>query len=82
MCADLHENGMASRYIKRLGGPLYELKKRAADGGARVYFFRFQHDFVLFHAECKKENEADQNMLLDGLDIIEALEGEIPVFNP
>nr|WP_255578712.1 type II toxin-antitoxin system RelE/ParE family toxin [Deinococcus sp. RIT780] len=75
MCADLHQNGMTSRYIKHLGGPLYELKKRASDGGARVYFFRYGEDFVLVHAECKTQDQADQHLLLDALDVIEALEG-------
>lgn len=81
MCADLHQNGIASRYVKPLGGPLYELKKRAPDGGARVYFFRHGGGFVLVRAECKTENKADQAMLLDALDIIEALEDEVPVLS-
>ncbi|WP_412030512.1 type II toxin-antitoxin system RelE/ParE family toxin [Deinococcus yunweiensis] len=81
MCADLHANGMASRYVKPLGGPLYELKKRASDGGARVYFFRYGQDFVLVHAECKHQDHADQALLLDVLDIIEALEGDQPVLD-
>ena len=79
MCADLHHNGTQSRFIKHLGGPLYELKKRASDGGMRVYFLRHQEGFVLFHAECKNENNADSELLADGLDIIEALENELPV---
>ncbi|MDR6221516.1 type II toxin-antitoxin system RelE/ParE family toxin [Deinococcus soli (ex Cha et al. 2016)] len=79
MCADLHENGMASRYIKHLGGPLYELKKRASDGGARVYFFRYGQDFVLVHAECKTQDQADQHLLYEALNVIEALEGHQPV---
>lgn len=81
MCADLHRHGMTSRHIKHLGGPLYELKKRAADGGARVYFFRLGDSCVLVHAECKNENQADPNLLADALDIIEALEGQVPVLS-
>ncbi|WP_412030605.1 type II toxin-antitoxin system RelE/ParE family toxin [Deinococcus yunweiensis] len=81
MCTDLHANGTASRYIKHLGGPLYELKKRARDGGARVYFFRHGQDFVLVHAECKHQDQADQAFLLDALDILEALEGHQPVLD-
>ncbi|GAA4012800.1 hypothetical protein GCM10022631_25650 [Deinococcus rubellus] len=81
MCADLHQNGTASRYIKPLGGPLYELKKRANEGGARVYFFRYGQGFVLVHAECKNESQANQSFLLDALDIIEALEGQQPVLD-
>jgi phage-related protein len=76
MCADLHQNGMESRYIKHLGGALYELKKRANDGGARVYFFRLDDDFVLVHAECKTENSADRTMLSDMLSVIRANESE------
>lgn len=75
MCADLHQNGMQSRFIRPLGGPLYELKKRASDGGARVYFFRYHQDFVLVHAECKNETQTNQALLLDALAIIEALGG-------
>lgn len=37
--------------------------------------------YVLVHAECKTENQADQGLLLDALDIIEALEDEIPVLS-
>lgn len=81
MCADLHIHGMDSRHIKSLGGPLYELKKRANEGGARVYFFRYGQDFVLVHAECKDQNRADQTLLLHALDIIEALEGAQPVLD-
>lgn len=81
MCADLHQHGTDSRYVKPLGGPLYELKKRASDGGARVYFFRYDQGFVLVHAECKNENQANQNLLLDALDVLEALEGQQPVLD-
>lgn len=81
MCADLHQNGMASRFLKPFGGPVYELKKRARDGGARVYLFRYGDDFVLVHAECKTENQADQGMLLDLMDVIEALENQSPVLD-
>ena len=81
MCEDLHQNGVSSRYVKPLGGPLYELKKRASDGGARVYFFRYGQEFVLVHAECKNEKQADQALLLDALDIIEALEGDRSVLD-
>ncbi len=81
MCADLHQNGMESRYIKHLAGPLYELKKRASDGGARVYFFRHDAEFILVHAECKNENKADVVFLGDALDILEALEGDVQVLS-
>ena len=76
MCADLNQHGMDSRYIKPLGGPLYELKKRASDGGARVYFFRLEEEFVLVHAECKTEDAADRALLRDMLRIIKALDAQ------
>lgn len=79
MCADLHQNGMESRFLKSFGGPVYELKKRARDGGARVYLFRYGEDFVLVHAECKTEDQADQALLLDLSDVVEALKGQQPV---
>lgn len=82
MCADLHQHGMKSRFMRPLGGPLYELKKRASDGGARVYFFRYQEDFVLVHAECKTETRTDQALLLDALAVIEALYGGHHVLDP
>lgn len=79
MCADLHQHSTASRYIKHMGGPLYELKKRASDGGDRVSFFCSGQSFVLVHAECKNENQAAQNPLLDALAVPQALGGQQPV---
>jgi phage-related protein len=73
MVQDLHENGMESRYVKALGGPLYELKGRTSEGGARVYFIRANDDaFILGRAECKKEDEADQDLLSSLLDVLMA----------
>ncbi len=80
MCSDLHRNGMDCQHIKHLGGPLYELKKRASDGGARVYFFRLEESFVLVRAECKKEDRASEKLLSDVLDVIEALESGLGIF--
>lgn len=82
MCADLYENGRQCRYLKAFGGPVYELKKRASDGGARVYLLAVGEEFVLVHAECKNENQADQGMLLDVSDIYDALMGHQPVLEP
>ncbi len=81
MCTDLHQHGMECRFLKPFGGAVYELKKRATDGGARVYLFRLGDDFVLVHSECKNENKADPTMLLDILDIIEALQNDQPVLD-
>ncbi len=66
LIADLHEHGDDYRFIKALGGSLFELKKRAKDGGARVYFFRGREkEFILCHAECKKETEPERRLIND-----------------
>ena len=83
MMDDLRANGRESRYIKHLGEPLFELKTRTPDGGARVYFFRLNKDsFVLVRAEVKKENEASEQLLSDVLDVIEAVQQEKDVLVP
>lgn len=83
MMDDLLENRRESRYVKHLMGPLYELKTRTGDGGARVYFFRLNKDsFVLVRAEVKKENEATETLLSDVLDVIEAVKEEKDVLVP
>jgi UDP-2,3-diacylglucosamine pyrophosphatase LpxH len=80
MIGDLSLNGKESRYRKHLGGVLWELKDRTADGGARVYFLQTnQNQFFIYHAECKNENEATQTLLADGLAIRNALEKKIPI---
>lgn len=64
MISDLQANGMNSRYKKHLGGPIYELKSRAEEGGARVYFFQIsQTEFALCRAECKTEDAASAALL-------------------
>jgi phage-related protein len=65
MIADLRENGTKTRYLKQLGGSLYELKTRTPVGGARVYFFVAKGMAILCRAECKKENAASKILLLD-----------------
>lgn len=75
MISDLYQNGMDSGFIKHLGGPLYELKSRTSEGGARVYFLRYDDTaFIVGRAECKKESEADQNLLSSMIDVLEAFE--------
>lgn len=75
MIGDLRINGRSSRFVKHLGGKLYELKARTVHGGARVYFFRLKQDgYVLVRAEVKQKDEATEDLLLDTLDVIEALE--------
>lgn len=75
MMDDLRANGRDSRYLKHLGDVLYELKTRTVYGGARVYFFRLGREgYVLVRAEVKQENEATEALLLDTLDVAEAVE--------
>jgi hypothetical protein len=77
MIADLRENGNETRYLKHLGGSLYELKTRTPVGGARVYFFIAGGVAVLCRAECKKENAASKTLLLDTVKLMnEYSEGE------
>ena len=73
MTRDLRQHGRKSRYVKHLGGPIYELKTRTPQGGARVYFFRTNTEsFVLVRAEVKRENNADTTILDDVAEIIHA----------
>jgi phage-related protein len=71
--------GLISRYIKHFGGPVHELKDRTRDGGARVYFIATSNDeFILVHAECKRENAADTRPLEHVADVLEAFEHKHP----
>ena len=73
MIADLYEHGESCRYIKALGGALYELKTRTPTGGARVYFFRGANkEFMLCRAECKREKAASLTLLESTAEILEA----------
>jgi phage-related protein len=73
MIADLYQHGERCRYIKALGGALFELKTRTPTGGARVYFFRgFNQEFMLCRAECKREQAASLNLLESTTEILEA----------
>jgi hypothetical protein len=68
-------------HVKPLFDAIYEFKDRTSDGGVRVYFIAGQdNEFYAFHAECKKESDADEAMLSDGIEILEALEAGQPVF--
>jgi phage-related protein len=75
MVRDLQHSGRNSRFVKHLGGAVYELKTRTPQGGARVYFFQTdEHEFVLTRSEVKLENQASLRLLEDTAEIIEALE--------
>jgi phage-related protein len=66
LIADLYEQSDECRYIKALGGSLFELKKRTKDGGARVYYLRGRKgEFILCHAECKKEDAPERRLIND-----------------
>jgi len=58
MLQDLHQNGLESRFLKKLHGVLWELKTRSRGGekgGARVYLFWLGKDEVaVLHAEVKE----------------------------
>ena len=54
MMADLHQNGLKSRYLKPLFGAVYELKDRTSQGGARIYFIvDNKNQFYISHAEIE-----------------------------
>jgi len=80
MISDLQANGMNCRYKKHLGGPIYELKSRAEEGGARVYFFQISHtEFALCRAECKTEDAASAALLNWTPEVIQAARNGIQV---
>lgn len=71
LIADLYKQAEDCRYIKALGGSLFELKKRAKDGGARVYYFRGRKgEFILCHTECKKEDAANARLINSTVDLL------------
>jgi phage-related protein len=82
MLDTLNTFGLDTPHIKHLFDAIYELKDRTTDGGARVYFIaENQGEFYAFHAECKKEQDASETMLEDGIDILEAAEASKPIFS-
>ena len=81
MLHGLNTQGLDSSHVKHLFDAIYELKDRTTDGGARVYFIAGQNrEFYAFHAECKKNNETNENMLIDGIEIMEASENGQAIF--
>jgi hypothetical protein len=63
MIDDVRKNSKESRYLKNLGGPIYELRSKTAQGGARVYLFIHAGVACMCRAECKKEDRPDAQML-------------------
>ncbi len=83
MLRDLHQHGLESRFAKRLkSSPVWEPKARTGDGGIRIYFFVGENELVLGHAECKKENEADEELLDDLLEMMWDYENGVLHLNP
>ncbi len=81
MLDNLNTHGLQANHIKHVFDAIYELKDRTTEGGARVYFIAGnQNEFYAFHAECKKEHDADENMLADGIEILEAAEAGKAIF--
>lgn len=72
----------ACRFIKPFGAAIYELKARKVpSGAARVYLIRGNDQCAyLTHAECKKQNAANEWMIGNTLEIQDALEKSMPVF--
>jgi hypothetical protein len=85
MVAALKALGLDCGFAKKLhSSPIYELKSHSRGGqkgGARAYFFRGgKDDFMICHAECKPDKEANADLLSDTAYILEAYENNIPIF--
>jgi hypothetical protein len=90
MLEDFHTHGFTKnntgaydcRFIKPFGGAIYELKARKVNSGAaRVYLIRGSDKCAyVTHAECKKQDDADEWMIANTLEIQDALEKGAPVF--
>lgn len=90
MLEDFHTHGFTKnqigayncRYIKPFGGAIYELKaSKVGSGAARAYFIRGNDQIAYFtHAECKKQNLANERMIANTLEIQDALEQNKTVF--
>lgn len=76
MLRDLRDKGLASRFAKKMHGPMWELKTRSrggGKGGVRVYFLVIEETAYLVHAEAKPKSTANQQMLLDCVQVWQAL---------
>jgi hypothetical protein len=85
MVAALKELGLGCGFSKKLhGSPIYELKTHSRGGqkgGARAYFFRAPKDvFMICHAECKPDKDANEDLLADTAYILESFEHGVPIF--
>jgi hypothetical protein len=85
MVAALKKLGLDCGFTKKLhGSPIYELKTHSRGGqkgGARAYFFRAPKDvFMICHAECKPNKDANEDLLADTAYILEVFENDVPIF--
>ncbi len=84
MVSALKELGLKCGFTKKLfDSPLYELKTHSRGGqkgGARVYFFRSNNNFLLCRAECKNSNQPDEELLESTAYILLAFKQGKPVF--
>jgi hypothetical protein len=67
MLSDLHQNGIQSRFLKKMHGVLWELKTRARGGekgGTRIYLFWLSANQVaVLHGEVKEEDTPSPEIL-------------------
>jgi hypothetical protein len=85
MMRELHEQGRNSQYlVKMQSSPVWELKpasRGGETGGARVYLFLLEEDDAgIVNCEIKARNAPNMATLRVALEVIEAYQQGIPVF--
>ena len=75
MLRDLHQEGLASRFVKKLSGiRVWELKTKSRGGqkgGARVYFYLTKEaEVLIINAELKVASVASPQKLKEAVSII------------
>ncbi len=85
MLRELHEQGRNSQYlVKMQSSPVWELKptsRGGETGGARVYLFLLEDDGAgIVNCEIKPGNAPDMETLRVVLEVIEAYQQGVPVF--
>jgi Phage derived protein Gp49-like (DUF891) len=84
MIEDLYQQGLDSRFVKKLKHlPIFELKTRSrggGKGGARVYFFtNTKNEAILCNAEIKEGNSPNQQKLEEAAEMFLAYEAGIDI---